>query len=133
MRWGGGGDVWSGGRGGEGDRTTVLFSLLPSSLHPCSVAAPLYPGTAPVEYVRPHIYYSTTRSLYKRQVPFPHVCPAPPFTKASWCTQCTWTITTKTNNNMTKMEKNFVSMENFTDFVYYDTGKINVFCCFLNE
>jgi hypothetical protein len=22
-----------------------------------------------------------------------------------------------------KMDKNFVSMENFTDFVYYDTGK----------
>ncbi len=31
---------------------------------------------------------------------------------------------------MNKMEKNFVSMENFTDFVYYDTGKIVVFYCF---
>ena len=24
------------------------------------------------------------------------------------------------------MEKNFVSMENFTDFVYYDTGKDDI-------
>ncbi len=31
---------------------------------------------------------------------------------------------------MNKMEKNFVSMENFTDFVYYDTGKIVVFLLF---